>query len=100
MLFRRRPPSLKVGMALIDERVNNLELTMTRFIEQTSIILAAIHEDVAEIILYGLSLYAIIIGLWNHSWQLILAGVTVAVIWPLIGSDVEDPSSRKGTGSF
>ena len=51
-------------------------------------------------ILYGLSLYAIIIGLWNHSWQLILAGVTVAVIWPLIGSDVEDPSSRKGTGSF
>ncbi len=51
-------------------------------------------------ILYGLSAYAIIIGLWNHSWQLILAGVTVAVIWPLIGSDAEDVSPRKGTERF
>ena len=51
-------------------------------------------------ILYGLSLYAVILGLWNHSWQLILAGVTVAVIWPLISADVEDMPPRKGTGSF
>lgn len=36
-------------MALIDERVNHLETTMARFIEQSSFILAAIHEDIAEI---------------------------------------------------
>ncbi len=50
-------------------------------------------------ILCGLTMWAIIIGLWDHSWRLILAGILVAVIWPLIGSDVEDVSPRKGTGS-
>ena len=49
--------------------------------------------------LYGLSAWAILAGLWDHSWRLILAGVAVAVLWPLIGSDVEDVSPRKGTGS-
>ncbi len=49
--------------------------------------------------LYGLALWAIIIGLWDHSWQLILAGFTVAIIWPLISSEVEDVAPRKGTGS-
>ncbi len=49
--------------------------------------------------LYGLAVWAVLAGLWDHSWRLILAGVAVAVIWPLIGSDVEDVSPRKGTGS-
>ncbi len=52
------------------------------------------------LVLYTFSASAIVLGLWNHSWQLILAGVTVAVIWPLIGPDVEDMPPRKGTGSF
>ncbi len=50
--------------------------------------------------LYGLAVWAILVGLWDHSWRLILAGILVAVIWPLIGSDVEDVSPRKGKGSF
>ncbi len=50
-------------------------------------------------IMYGVCCYALVIGLWDHSWQLILAAVTLAVVWPLLSGDVEDPSSRKGTGS-
>ncbi len=49
--------------------------------------------------MYGVCCYAVIIGLWDHSWQLILAGVTLAFAWPLLSGDVEDPSSRRGTGS-
>ena len=41
-------------------------------------------------------LYSIVIGLWDHSWQLILAGVAVAVLWPLIAPDAEDVTPRKG----
>jgi hypothetical protein len=38
-----------MAAAAIEERVDRLELALTRFIDQTSVILAAIHEDVAEI---------------------------------------------------
>lgn len=34
---------------LIEERVNQVEAALARFMEQTSLILAAIHEDIAEI---------------------------------------------------
>ncbi len=34
---------------LIEERVTNVEAALARFMEQTSMILAAIHEDIAEI---------------------------------------------------
>lgn len=34
---------------ITEERVTNLEKSLTRFIEQSSVILAAIHEDIAEI---------------------------------------------------
>ncbi len=47
-------------------------------------------------IMCGLVPWAIIIGLWDHSWQLISAGVLVAIIWPL---NVEAVSPPKGKGS-
>lgn len=47
-------------------------------------------------ILCGTALYSIVIGLWDHSWQLILAGVAVAVLWPLVAPDAEDVTPRKG----
>jgi ElaB/YqjD/DUF883 family membrane-anchored ribosome-binding protein len=34
---------------LIEERVGNLETALARFVEQTSLIVASIHEDVAEL---------------------------------------------------
>ncbi len=45
-------------------------------------------------------LYSIVIGLWDHSWQLILAGVAVAVLWPLVAPDAEDAQATRGKGSF
>ena len=33
-------------------------------------------------LLGGLSLYAIIIGLWDHDWPLILAGIACAILPP------------------
>lgn len=36
-------------MAVLEARVDRLEETLSRFIEQTSLMIAAIHEDVAEI---------------------------------------------------
>lgn len=40
-------------------------------------------------ILYGLATYMILIGLWDHAWRLILAGLSVWLIYPLISSDIE-----------
>jgi len=40
-------------------------------------------------LLYSLAFYAVIVGLWDHDWRLILAGAAVAVIWPLISADLE-----------
>ena len=34
---------------LVEERVTNLEEVLAKFMEQSSVILAAIHEDIAEI---------------------------------------------------
>lgn len=41
-------------------------------------------------LLYGMAFYAVVIGLWDHSWRLILAGIAVWIIYPLISSEVED----------
>lgn len=38
---------------------------------------------------YGLASWLLLIGIWNHDWRLILAGVSTLTIWPLITTDVE-----------
>lgn len=31
-------------------------------------------------------------GLWTHDWRIIIAGASVAAIWPLISADIETAS--------
>ena len=39
--------------------------------------------------IYGLASWFVLIGLWNHDWRLIVAGVSTLTIWPLITTDPE-----------
>jgi hypothetical protein len=36
------------------------------------------------------ALAVLVLGLWQHDWRLILAGVSVATVWPLISADIYD----------
>ncbi len=38
--------------------------------------------------LAGMIVWAVILGLWEHDWRLILAGVATAVVWPLVQGEV------------
>ncbi len=38
--------------------------------------------------LTGIVIWAVILGLWEHDWRLILAGVATAVVWPLVQGEV------------
>ena len=41
-------------------------------------------------LLYSLALYMALVGMWDHQWRLILAGLAVWVIYPLISTEIHD----------
>ena len=41
--------------------------------------------------IYGLSSWLLLAGLWGHDWRMILASVATAVIYPLVTADLEGP---------
>lgn len=57
------------------------------------------------IILYLIAFLCVVVGLWDHSWQLILAGTTLLVVWPIIQEEVtphethHNPDDGDGHGS-
>ncbi len=44
-------------------------------------------------ILYGLATWALLIGLWNHDWRLIVASVAIWTIFPLISKQIDDEAA-------
>ncbi len=41
------------------------------------------------LIVIGLTAWAVIQGLWNHDWHLIVAGVACSAVYPFIGRELE-----------